>query len=314
MSIEEKIAKILAEGRAKDDLAEEAVKEPAYEQNPDNKRNNVDNQDEAIKTSKKANVVTKNALPPEANNLKGEASMKEGLDALVQGENLSEEFKAKAATIFEAAVALRAQEIKEEYEAILEERLEEAVAEQVEQLVEHLDGYLSHVVEQWVSQNEVQIKRNVKSDVMESFMMGVKGLFEQHYIDVPESELDIVSELAEQVDELQAKLDEEVRSNIELKATILESVRSDIVKSFTEGLAQTEVDKFVALTEEIAFESPEVFKQKVEVIRENFFSKKSTRLTESMYQTYTHSDATPLNEEVSTTMSAYVSALDRSVN
>lgn len=319
MSIEEKIAKILAEGRAKDDLAEEAAKPPAYSQNPDNERNNVDCQDTATGgTSKKANRATKGASAPEANQLKGGTSVKESIDALVNGENLSEEFKAKATTIFEAAVLARVSEelsvLEEEFSNALDERVQEAVNENFLGLVDHIDGYLNHIVENWVEQNELAIESGVKSDIMESFMIGVKGLFEQHYIDVPESELDLVEELSVQVADLEQKLDEEVRSNIELNAALLESQRFDIVSAYTEGLAQTEVDKFIALTEEIAFESIDIFEEKVSVIRENFFSKKSNRLTESMYQTYVPSEVKPLNEDLADSMTAYVSALDRSVN
>lgn len=315
MSIEQKIAEILAEGR----LNEEEAKPPAYTQNPDNARNNVDRQDIATGgTSKKANRATKGASAPEANHLKG-SSMKEGLDALVNGENLSEDFKAKAATIFEAAVLGRvAEEIEaldEHYAEIFEEQLQEAVQENMMELVEHIDGYLNYVVEQWMEENQLAVERGIKVEVMESFMHGIKGLFEQHYINVADSEVDIVDEMASQIEELEKELDEEVRNNIELNAALMESVRFDIVSEYTEGLAQTEVDKFYALTEEIAFESAEIFEEKVAVIRENFFSNRNNRLTESMYQPYyADSNVSSLNEETSETMSAYVSALDRSVN
>lgn len=313
MSIEDKIAKILAEGR----VNEEEAKVPAYSQNPDNARNNVDRQTIATGgTSKKANRVTKDAAAPEASCLKG--SMKEGLDALVNGENLSEEFKEKAATIFEAAVLSRvAEEIEaldEEYAQLFEQQLQEAVEQQMGALVDHIDGYLNYVVEQWMEENELAIERGVKSDMMESFINGLKGLFEQNYIELPESELDLVDELADQIDELEAKLSEEVDANIALSAALTESIRFDIVSNYTDGLVQTEVDKFVALTEEIAFESAEIFEDKVATIRENFFNTKSSKsLTESMYQSVEDTSSSFLSEEVNDNMSAYVNALNRSV-
>lgn len=318
MTIEEKIAKILAEGRAKDNLDEEQAKPPAYAQNPDNARNNVDRQTIATGgTSKKANRATQGASAPEANNLKGSTSMKEGLDALVNGENLSEEFKEKAATIFEAAVLGRVAEemqaLDEQYAEAFESHLQEAVDTHIAELVEQIDGYLNYTVEQWMVENKLAVDRGIKSDMMESFIGGLKGLFEQNYIEIPESELEIVESLAEQVSELQEQLDEEVKNNIELKAALIESTRFDIVNAYTDGLVQTEVDKFVALTEEIAFESAEVFDAKVATIRENFFTKKSNRLNESMYQTQPTFTSTTLNEEVNDNMSAYVNALDRSV-
>lgn len=312
MSIEDKIAAILAEGR----LSEEEAKPPAYTQNADNARNNVDRQTIATSgTSKKANRATQGASAPEENHLKG--SMKEGLDALVNGENLSEEFKEKAATIFEAAVLGRvAEEMKaldEQYAEAFDSHLQEAVDTHIAELVEQIDGYLNYTVEQWMAENKLAIDRGIKSDMMESFIGGLKGLFEQNYIEIPESELEIVESLAEQVSELQEQLDEEVKNNIELKAALIESTRFDIVNAYTDGLVQTEVDKFVALTEEIAFESAELFDAKVATIRENFFTKKSNRLNESMYETQSTFTSTTLNEEVNDNMSAYVNALNRSV-
>jgi hypothetical protein len=317
MSIEEKIAKILAEGNAKDNLAEEQAKPPAYTQNPDNARNNVDRQTIATGgTSKKANRATQGASAPEANHLTGSSTMKEGIDALVNGENLSEEFKAKAATIFEAAVLGRvAEEIEaldEQYAQIFEERLQEAVEEKIQDLTEQLDGYLNYIVEQWMEENKLAVERGVKLEVMENFMLGVKSLFQENYISIPETELDMVDELAQRVEELQEELDQEVRNNIELNAALMENVRLDIVSEYTDGLAQTEVDRFVTLTEEIAFESAEIFSEKVATIRENFFNKKPSRLTESMYRpTYDEPSTGTLNESDSF-MGAYVDALDRS--
>ena len=313
MSIEDKIAKILAKGR----VNEEEAKVPAYSQNPDNARNNVDRQTIATGgTSKKANRVTKDAAAPEASCLKG--SMKEGLDALVNGENLSEEFKEKAATIFEAAVLGRvAEEIEaldEEYAQLFDRQLQEAVDQRMGTLVDHIDGYLNYVVEQWMEENELAIERGVKSDMMESFINGLKGLFEQNYIEVPESELDLVDELADRIDELEGRLNEEVNVNIALSEALTESVRFDIVSNYTDGLVQTEVDKFVALTEEIAFDSADSFEDKVATIRENFFNTKSSKsLTESMYQSVEDTSSSFLSEEVNDNMSAYVNALNRSV-
>jgi SHS2 domain-containing protein len=194
--------------------------------------------------------------------------------ALMNGESLSEEFRNKAATIFESAVVVR---VKEEV-ARLEEEFESQLAEQVESitegLVEKIDGYLDYVVEQWMTQNEIALENGVKTDIMESFITGMKGLFEEHYIDVPEEKYDVIGEMEAQIDALSAKLDEQVERNVEMKKSLQESARKEIVKNASEGLANTDQEKFLSLVEELSFEDEETFEVKVQTIRENYFTVK----------------------------------------
>jgi hypothetical protein len=234
------------------------------------------------------------------------------VDALMFGESLSEEFREKAATIFESAVVVR---VKEEV-ARLEEEFEEKLAEQVdsitEGLVEKIDGYLDYVVEQWIEQNEIALENGLKSDIMESFITGMKGLFQEHYIDVPEEKYDVIGEMETKIDMLESKLNEQVERNIDLKKSLSESVRKEIVSMVSEGLTDTETEKFTALVEELSYDDEDSFKVKVQTIRENYFTGKQSTLVESVV---TDSPVDEINENkyvnVDPTVAAYAKALQQ---
>jgi len=204
------------------------------------------------------------------------------VDALINGETLSEEFKTKAATIFEAAVVTR---VKEEVTR-LEEEFESKLAEQVdtitEGLVEKIDGYLDYIVEKWMEQNEIALENGVKGDITESFITGMRDLFKEHYIEVPEEKYDVIGEMESKIDELNTKLDEQVERNVEMRKIIQESARKEIVKMSCEGLAKTDEEKFLSLVEELSFESAETFQVKVQTIRENYFTSKPPSIIESV--------------------------------
>jgi hypothetical protein len=322
MSIEQKIAQILAESKAAEQAAvtqedeivseevveEEAVKPAAEVANPDNAKNNVQDEKEAEGgTSKKPNAATKNAAAPEASNIAG---MKEDIDALMNGEELSEEFKQKATTIYEAAVMNR---VKQEV-AKLEEEFNGKLAEQVESikegLVEQVDGYLDYVVEQWIAQNEIALEHGMKSEILEGFVSGLKGLFEEHYIDIPEEKFDVLASMEEQIEQLSAKLDETVASNVEMKKSLSEMKRAEIVAEASAGLTDTEVEKFTGLAEEMSFEDAESFKTKVQTIRENYFATKAQADGTSVV-TDTPVDTLVEEKKLNPTMNAYLSMLNR---
>lgn len=294
MSIEKKIAEMLAESKKLQESTEEVVAEQATEEvaaeevvaeeavAEPNAKNNVDDQDGAIDgaPAKKANAVTKSASAPEASHLK--ASVKEDVDALLNGEELSEEFKQKAETIFEAAVVTR---VKEEV-ARLEEEFDVKLAEQVEQikegLVEQVDGYLGYIAEQWIAQNEIALEAGMKSEILESFVEGLKGVFEQHYIEVPEEKFDVLGEMQEKLEALEAKLDEQVETNVQLSKQLSEQKRIAAIAEAADGLTDTEVEKFQGLAEELSFEDVESYKKKLQTIRENYFAKQTNTIVESI--------------------------------
>jgi hypothetical protein len=233
------------------------------------------------------------------------------MDALFNGEELTEDFKTKATTIFEAAVMARVNaevaRIEEEFESALAEQ----VAKNTEGIVEQVDGYLGYIAEQWMSNNELALERGIKTEILESFVSGMKSVFEEHYIDIPEEKFDLVGSLEEAVEELNAKLDEQVAANVELSKALAESARSEIVKTIAEGLTDTEVEKFEALVEELSYEDAESFEGKVKTIRENYFTTKPAAVKSVV------TDSPVLTEEVKPAtkadpaMNAYVSVLNK---
>ena len=317
MSIEQKIAQILAESKAaqtqENEIVEEFVEEEAVAPapvvaNPDNAKNNVQDEKEAEGgTSKKPNVATKGAAAPEASNIAG---MKEDMDALMNGEELSEEFRAKATTIYEAAVMTRVNNEVARIEEEFNTKLLEATEQVKEGLVEQVDGYLDYVVEQWIAQNEIALEHGMKSEILEGFVSGLKGLFEEHYIDIPEEKFDVLGSLEEQVEQLEAKLNEQLAANVELNKTVGSMKRSEIVTEAAEGLTDTEVEKFTGLAEELSYEDEQSFKTKVQTIRENYFTTKAQADVKSVV-TDTPVDTLVEEKKLNPAMNAYVSMLNR---
>lgn len=251
-------------------------------ENEDNKRNNVDDELEAKGgTSKKPNPATQGATAPEGmQKVKEEVTVDvtEDVNALFNGEDgLTEEFRQKAETIFEAAVVSRVKEevarIEEQYSELVEERVEEIK----EGLVDHIDGYLNLMVEQWMEQNEVALESGMKSDILENFVSGLKNLFAESYIEVPQEKFDVVADLEAKLEEATQKIDEVYALNVELRKQVNEHARLDIIAQVSEGLSDLEVEKFTTLAEEIAFEDRDTFAQKMQVIRENYFAKKPAK-------------------------------------
>jgi hypothetical protein len=341
MSIEQKIAEILAESKQLDEFkvygteggmdsgkdgaqagdqsvirdASNNVPNGGETPNAENAKNNVDNEDEAADaTSKKSNPATAKAVAGDAAVVRnGDAikGVKEDVDALLNGEELSEEFRQKAETIFEAAVMARVKSEVARLEEEFESKLAEQVAQNTEGLVEQVDGYLGYIAEQWMTQNEIALERGMKSDILEGFVSGLKNLFEEHYIDVPEERFDVLGEMEFKIDELEAKLNEQVAANIEMSKTLAEQKRVEIVKTVSEGLAATESEKFLGLVEELSYEDAESFETKVKTIRENYFTTKVTTVksvvTDAPVETLTEEKKT----QVDPSMSAYLTALDK---
>ena len=197
--------------------------------------------------------------------------MTDDIEALVSDEDLSEDFKVKAKTIFEAAVASKLKEQLEEKEAELEEELNKKVEEVKDDLTEKVDSYLNYVSESWVSENELAIERGLKSELTEDFINGLKKLFEEHYVEVPEDKFDVVEELANRLDEMEDKLNEEVAGNITAQQDIEELKREKIISEASNDLADTQVEKLKALAEDIDYENEENFVEKVSTLKESYF-------------------------------------------
>ena len=219
---------------------------------------------------------------PKYSNQNEDFSVQEDVDALLFGEDLTEEFKVKAATIFEAAVMAR---VNAEV-ATLEEAFKTSLAEQAEidkeEIIEKVDGYLGYVVEQWMSDNEIAIENGLKSDILEGFVDGLKTLFQEHYIEVPEERFDVVGDLQEQVEFLESKLDESLEQNVQMMKELNEMTRDSVTGEFCSDMTDTEVEKFTALAEELSYEDAENFASKLQIIKENYFGKKPLVQVESV--------------------------------
>lgn len=204
--------------------------------------------------------------------MKMKEKMKEDVDALFADDStISEEFKGKVATIFEARVIDRISHIQESIEQEYAQMFEEAVDSVKEDLTEKVNDYLSYVVEQWIADNEIAIETGLRAELTEEFIGGLRNLFAEHYIDVPSEKVDLVEELATKVEELESKLNEEIETGIELSRALIESRKFEIVREVSDGLTATQVEKVKSLAESVHFSTEEEYKEKLETIRENYF-------------------------------------------
>ena len=200
------------------------------------------------------------------------AQIKEDVASLFADDSsISEDFKSKAATIFEARVFDRVAQIQEQLEAEYAGQLAEAVDTIKAELTEKVDDYLNYVVEQWMDENEIAIESGLRSEITEDFIAGLRNLFAENYINVPEDKVDLVEELASKVEELENKLNEEIETNVQYKKQLTEAVKVQLVNEVCEGLTATQVEKIKSLAESVEFSTEEEFKDKLETIRENYF-------------------------------------------
>jgi hypothetical protein len=201
-----------------------------------------------------------------------EEEMAHDMESLFSDDDtISEDFKSKAATIFEARVYDRVTQIEEETEARYAGMLEEAIDTIKADLTEKVDDYLSYVVEQWLAENQIAVESGLRAELTEDFIGGLKNLFTEHYIDVPSDKVDLVEELASKVEELESKLNEEIESGIQLKKSLVESQKTEIAHEVCEGLTATQAEKVKSLAESVDYSTEEEYKDKLETIRENYF-------------------------------------------
>ena len=234
----------------------------------------------------------------------------EDVDALVAGEGLSEEFRVKATTIFEAAVTSR---VNREVEA-LTEAFESTLTEEVEkiqtELAEKVDDYLTYAAESWMKENSLQIEHGIKTEMAESFFSGLKGLFLEHNFTVPEEKFNMLDGMVEEIDDMEAKLNEQIDANVSLNKRIGEFVKMEIVNECATGLAETQKEKLASLAEGVEFETEEDFQKKVETIKESYFTRKA-ELAESASDPSVEAAEPLVEDTTSGSMSQYVDALAR---
>ena len=239
--------------------------------------------------------------------------VEEDINALIAGEELSEEFQEKARTIFEAAITSKVAEITEGIKSEYEENLVEEVGAIKAELQERLDSYLEYVADEWVGENQLAVEHGLKTEMTESFLEGMKKLFEDHYVTIPEEKYDVIENMVDKLDDMESKLNEQIEKNVALNKRLAESTADVIFAEVTEGLAQTQKDKLATLVENVDFESENGYREKIETLKESYFPTKSSNTQTSKSENLTEeSEAVDYaSKAVSNTMDRYLQTMTR---
>jgi hypothetical protein len=249
-------------------------------------------------------VVAEDAIEEE------KIDVEEDLNALIAGEELSEEFQNKARTIFEAAIGSKVASIKEELEKSYESKLVEEVDEIKVALTERIDSYLEYVAQEWVEENHLVIENGLKTEMTESFLEGMKSLFEEHYVTIPDEKYDVLNSMVEKLDEMESKLNEQIDRNVSLNRRLAESTADVIFAEVTEGLAISSRDKLQSLAEKIEFESETDYREKLGTLKESYFPS-NPNAQKHTTETISEGVAPAAPEQVSKSMEAYMASLGR---
>ena len=234
-----------------------------------------------------------------------EIDITDDVQALVEGEELSEDFKEKAKTILEAAINGKVSQIQEVLVADYDKKLLEEVEEIKGALNERVDSYLEYVADEWFAENQLAVETGLKEELTESFMTGLKGLFEEHYVSIPEEKYDVLESMVEKLDDMEAKLNEQIERNVTLNARLSESTSDVILADVSEGLAETQKEKLASLSESVEFASEESYREKLETLKESYFPSKKSAPTQAKSETLSEGvDSSP--ETISGSMASYL--------
>jgi len=236
-----------------------------------------------------------------------EIDVEDDVNALLGGEELSEEFRAKAKTIFEAAINSKVIAIREEIVREHEEKLSEEVEEIKVELQERVDSYLEYVADEWFVENQLAVENGLKADMTESFLEGMKGLFEEHYVQIPEEKYDVLKSMVEKLDDMETKLNEQIEKNISLNKGLAEATADGILESVSDGLAATQKEKLASLAESVEFDSETEYREKLETLKESYFPHKGASPTSKTENLSEGVDSSP--ESVSGSMAGYLKTL-----
>ena len=244
-----------------------------------------------------------------------EIDLSADVKALVSSDaDLSEEFKDKAATIFETAVKTRIQEQTKILEARYEEKLSVETETVKEAMVEKVDSYLNYVVEEWMKENELAVERGIRTEIAEDFITGLKSLFKEHYIDVPEEKYNVLEDLTNQSKDLETKLNEQIEKNVNLSKEVSEFYKTQAIVEVTADLAETEKEKFMSMAENVEYDSAEKFREKLETIKESYFPKTKTEITENdSVDSVAANEPADFNAGKSDAMAAYTAAITKNL-
>ena len=238
-----------------------------------------------------------------------EYDMEEDVNALLGGEELSEDFKEKAKTIFEAAINSKVASVKEEIQKEYDQKLSEGVAEAKAELAERVDSYLEYVADEWFQENALAVEAGLMTEMTESFLEGMKGLFEEHYVSIPEEKYDVLHSMVEKLDDMETKLNEQIEKNIGLNKRLGESIADGIFDSVSEGLAATQKEKLANLSEGVEFESEDNYREKLETLKESYFPAKGASPSAKTETLSEGVDSAEGVESHSSSMAAYLKTL-----
>ena len=255
-------------------------------------------------TTEEAEVVAEEEEAPQA-----EYNVEEDVEALLAGEELSEDFQEKARTIFETAIKAKVATVQEELKAQYEATLEEEVSAIKSELTERVDAYLEYVAEEWMTENHLSVEAGLKSEMTESFLTGMKSLFEEHYVSIPEEKYDVTAAMVEKLDEMEDKLNEQINKNIALNQRLAESVADVIFSEVCEGLALSQKDKLASLAENVEFDSEETYREKLVTLRKSYFPENAGAQRDESENISENSEVS--TQPVSGLMESYLDALTR---
>ena len=286
---------VVSEAKKKSSKKDEEDDEEDDEEGEDEDSEEDDEEDEKEKAMKEAFAQI-------------EEEIEEDVNALLSGEELSEDFKVKAKTVFEAALNARTEQIEEAIAYQYEQKLAEEVEVIREELTDRLDAYLEYVSEEWLQENALEVEQGLKTEMTESFLQGMKGLFEDHYVTIPEDRYDVLESMVEKLDDMESKLNEQIHRNVALNRRLAESVTEVIFAEVSEGLALSQKDKLASLAENVEFDSEGSYREKLVTLRESYFPRNAgTQRDNSDYI----AEETDYSQPVSGSMSYYLDALQR---
>ena len=293
-------------------LASGSVKEETDEEEDLVDEEELEGDEEVVAEAKKKKEEDKATDEEEEDEdeMKEEFDIEEDVNALLDGEELSEEFQEKARTIFEAAIKSKVAEIKEQLQSQYEESLVEQVQSIKEELTDRVDAYLEYVADEWIQENAIAVEHGLKTEMTESFLQGMKSLFEDHYVTIPEDRYDVIESMVDKLDEMEEKLNEQIQRNVALNRRLAESVADVIFAEVAEGLALSQKDKLASLAENVEFESEADYREKLVTLRESYFpSNTGTQRdnSENLSEENSSSDYKP----VSGLMESYIQTLTR---
>ena len=294
--------------------AEEAETEEEVIEEEEATTDEVVAEEEAVSEEESEEVVAEAEETEEEIIEEEQIDIEADVQALLEGEELSEEFQSKARTIFEGAIRSKVAEIKEELQESYATALVEELDKIKEGLTERVDSYLEYVADEWIQENQIQVEAGLKTEMTESFLEGMKSLFEEHYVTIPEDKYDVLNSMVDKLDEMESKLNEQIDRNVALNRRLAESNADGIFTAVAEGLADTQKEKLATLAENVEFESDTDYREKLETLKESYFPSKSSApksTSENLSEEVSTDEV--IQEDTSPRMQAYLDVLSRAV-